>query len=101
MKQIVLVGLLLLISACSYSYVERISEPPLPITLRHNFTRAVVRCPYSYQNPNQHLECAQELEAQGYVKIEQTAHLPAKYDFAVEGSYPTRRWREGEVIPRW
>ncbi len=46
-------------------------------------------------------ECVSMLENSCYTRISEIPHLAAKYDTLKTGTYPTRRWREGEVVPRW
>lgn len=46
-------------------------------------------------------ECVKRLECSGYTQLRNVPTLPAKYDLLRKGSYPTRRWREGENVPRW
>ncbi len=46
-------------------------------------------------------ECVKRLECAGYTQLRNVPTLPAKYDLLSKGSYPTRRWREGENVPRW
>ena len=46
-------------------------------------------------------ECEKRLECAGYTQLRNVPTLPAKYDLLRKGSYPTRRWREGENVPRW
>ena len=45
--------------------------------------------------------CVQRLEGSCYVRITDIPSLPAKYDQLKRGTYPTRRWRNGETVPRW
>ena len=46
-------------------------------------------------------QCAQALEADCFVRIQDLPYRTAKYDFLTDNTYPTRRWREGETTPRW
>lgn len=46
-------------------------------------------------------QCAQALEADCFKRIEEVPYGIAERDFLKEGTYPTRRWREGETSPRW
>ena len=41
------------------------------------------------------------LENSCYRRLNEIPSIPAKYDILKPGSYPTRRWREGELVPRW
>ncbi|MBR1600604.1 MAG: hypothetical protein IJ677_03405 [Alphaproteobacteria bacterium] len=45
--------------------------------------------------------CVSRLENSCYVRIEDIPRFAAKYDRLKTGTYPTRRWREGEHFPRW
>lgn len=45
--------------------------------------------------------CVSRLENSCYVRIEDIPRFAAKYDRLKTGTYPTRRWREGEYFPRW
>lgn len=47
--------------------------------------------------------CATRLEnySSCYVRVNNIPYLAAKYDKLKTGTYPTRRWREGEYVPRW
>lgn len=45
--------------------------------------------------------CVSVLEDSCYVRITEIPKLAAKYDFLKTGTYPTRRWRNGENVPRW
>lgn len=35
------------------------------------------------------------------VRFEDIPYKTANYDFLKTGTYPTRRWRPGEITPRW
>lgn len=45
--------------------------------------------------------CVARLENTCYIRLEDIPRFAAKYDFLKTGTYPTRRWREGEYFPRW
>ena len=45
--------------------------------------------------------CVSRLENSCYVRLEDIPRFAAKYDYLKTGTYPTRRWREGEHFPRW
>lgn len=45
--------------------------------------------------------CVSRLENSCYRRLHEIPSLPAKYDKLKPGSYPTRRWRDGELVPRW
>lgn len=46
-------------------------------------------------------DCVERLECAGYRKITEVPYLAAKYDYLKKGVYPSRRWRDGESVPRW
>ncbi len=46
-------------------------------------------------------ECVKRLECAGYTQLKNVPTMAAKYDLLKKGSYPTRRWRNGESVPRW
>ena len=45
--------------------------------------------------------CVERLEKSCYVQFRDIPMLPAKHDELKQGTYPTRRWRNGDVVPRW
>ena len=69
------------------------------IGLQNPQDRTIVYC-YSgnYQSAEQ---CAKYYETQGYVRIRDLPNKPANFDFLTVDTYPTRRWRSGELTPRW
>ena len=46
-------------------------------------------------------ECAQDMERRGFVRLKDVPKVTADKDFLTTGTYPTRRWRETDVVPRW
>ena len=46
-------------------------------------------------------ECAHALEQECFKRVEDIPYGKANYDFLKAGTYPTRRWRNGESNPRW
>ena len=46
-------------------------------------------------------ECAARYEAKGYTRFRDIPYKTANYDFLKVDNYPTRRWRDSEVTPRW
>ena len=61
-------------------------------------TRVLAYCRGTQDEIN---SCVQRLEGSCYVRITDIPSLPAKYDQLKRGTYPTRRWRNGETVPRW
>ena len=72
---------------------------PREIYLQEPFTRVVARC---YAPLPQAVEaCATLYEQKGYVRFTNIPYKVARYDFLTQDTYPTRRWRENELTPRW
>ena len=69
------------------------------ILLIHPVTRTQILC---YDLPNESAtQCAENFRAAGYVLITDIPQVTAGYDFLRTNTYPTRRWRNGETVPRW
>lgn len=56
---------------------------------------------YCRGDENEIDECIKRLECAGYTLLKNVPTMTAKYDFLKKRSYPTRRWRNGESVPRW
>lgn len=69
------------------------------INLQQPFTRVIVKCYSTKYEPAE--TCAKLFESKGYVRFDDIPYKTANYDFLRGGSYPTRRWRPGEITPRW
>ena len=62
-------------------------------------TRVLVYCYNSeYVSTEQ---CADEFDKRGFVRLTDIPRLPAEYDTLKSNTYPTRRWRKDEKVPRW
>lgn len=62
-------------------------------------TRTIVYC---YANSRYSAEdCAGYYEALGYTRMRDIPSKTANYDFLTVDTFPTRRWRSGELTPRW
>lgn len=69
------------------------------VGLQEPQTRTIVYC---YSNSSNSAEdCAAYYEAQGYVRMRDIPSKTANYDFLTVDTFPTRRWRSGELTPRW
>lgn len=69
------------------------------VGLQDLVTRTVIYCKSdNFQSVEQ---CASYYESQGYVRMSDIPKKTAKYDFLTVDTYPTRRWRDGELTPRW
>lgn len=96
----------LLVSACTTGNSnekehmrETYANEEQVISLQHGKTRVIVNC---YSSDFQPAEiCAQIYEKSGYIRVRDIPVKPAEYDFLKGNSYPSRRWREGEITPRW
>ena len=69
------------------------------IVLQNPQSRIIVECYTSERNPAEY--CAEQFEKRGYVRLRNMPYKSAEYDFLKTDTYPTRRWRDGEVTPRW
>lgn len=100
--KIIMIGAGMLVAACS-SKVRSVNTVPLfqeeVIALQNPDTRVLVYCFTSaYYTAD---ACAVRFEKQGFVRLKDIPKLPAEYDFLKTGTYPTRRWRSDERVPRW
>ena len=92
-------------SSCSSSQSEtpsvHIVEPYKQdvIALENLQTRVVAHCHASETYTAE--ECAEALEREGFVRLNEVPKFVAEKDFLKTGTYPTRRWRDGDVAPRW
>ena len=69
------------------------------IGLQNIRSRTIVYC----YNGNDYTaeQCASYYETQGFTRFRDIPSRMAKYDFLTVDTYPTRRWRNGELAPRW
>ena len=72
---------------------------PSSIALENLQTRVVAYCHDSALFSAE--ECALDLERRGFVRLTDIPKVTADKDFLTTGTYPTRRWRETDRIPRW
>lgn len=72
---------------------------PSSIALENLQTRVVAYCHDSAVFSAE--ECALDLERRGFVRLTDIPKVTADKDFLTTGTYPTRRWRETDRIPRW
>lgn len=57
---------------------------------------------YCYPSPEYSADdCAKSFESQGFVRLKDVPRFPAQDDFLKADTYPTRRWRKDERVPRW
>ncbi len=69
------------------------------IGLQNLENRNIVHC---YSNEEYSAEqCARYFEKFGYVRFRDIPYKTANYDFLKVDTYPTRRWRNSELTPRW
>ena len=69
------------------------------IALQNLKNRIVIYCadsPYATAEM-----CAKNYERSGYVRLTNIPSQPADKDFLKADTYPTRRWRKDELVPRW
>ena len=71
---------------------------PNQVIMENLNTRVLAYCRGSEEEID---SCVETLEASCYTRLSDVPYLTAKQDFLKRGTYPTRRWREGELVPRW
>ena len=101
---IVLIGTL---TACSWSH-NNVPQTPAQllyhqqsteIFLQDPLTRIVARCYASA--PDAANACAETFKSKGYVRLQNIPYKTARYDFLIGDTFPSRRWRNNELTPRW
>ena len=83
------------------TYYDDISELAIDdgVLLIHPLTRTKVLC---LEQPGMSVfDCVNTFRSEGYVLITDVPQFAGRYDLLQEGTYPTRRWRKGENVPRW
>lgn len=81
-----------------FPYVENNKHPINQVVMQNLESRVLAFCRGSQQAVD---ACVERLSCIGYVRVANIPKVPAKYDLAPAKGYPARRWREGEVVPRW
>ena len=105
-KMSCLVLLLMALPACAWLRgSERTEKTTLPtyqhqvIALENLNSRVIAYC---YATPEFSAEeCAAELEGYGYVRLNDIPRFTASDSRLNNTGYPTRRWREDNVVSRW
>ena len=89
---------------CSYNQNEISTYDVLPyqedmIVLQNLQTRVLAYC---YTSPSYTAEyCAKEFEGKGFVRLTDIPRMTADHDVLKGNTYPTRRWRKEDQVPRW
>ncbi len=96
MKKTAIFFALAALSACTQIIVPGSNET---VILQEPVTREVFYCESDEFSSAD--VCAAELEEMGFVRLKDKPNFPAKDDFLQKGSYPPRRFREEQSIPRW
>ena len=74
-------------------------EEDEPIGLQNLNSRTIIYCySDSFHTAEQ---CAAHYEDNGYTRLRDIPRKTANYDFLTVDTYPSRRWRNGELTPRW
>jgi len=81
-----------------FPWVKNNKYNPTEVVLENLNTRVLVFCQGTAEQAE---DCARRLESSCYRRIGNIPYLAAKYDSLRRGVYPGRRWREGELVPRW
>ena len=70
------------------------------ITLQQPVTREIFVCEDGEEYSAE--ECAYAMEEkEGFVRLTDKSTFPGKDDIPQNGSYPTRRYRDRQNVPRW
>ncbi len=95
-----------LVSACTYlgeSTQPAIHKIPTyqhdVIALENLATREIAYCYATLQFSAE--ECADKLQEKGYVRLTDIPRFTASDSALDSNTYPTRRWRSNNQIPRW
>lgn len=84
------------LSACTRIIVPGTNET---VILQQPVTREVYYCESDeYASA---AVCAAELEEQGFVRLTDKSVFSGKDDMPQKGSYPSRRYRDNQAVPRW
>ena len=75
------------------------AQESVEIGLQNPYDRTVVRC--QGEDADAAESCAKNYEDKGYVRFRDIPYKTATYDMLNVDTYPTRRWRNTEVTPRW
>ncbi len=81
-----------------FPHVTNNKYMPRQVVMQNLQTRVLAYCRGTDDEIN---ECISRLECAGYTQLRNVPTMPAKYDILKKGTYPTRRWRNGETVPRW
>lgn len=71
-----------------------------PVIVLQNLDNRVLAYCYTSSNSSSE-DCAKVFEQNGYVRLRDIPYKTADYDFLKTDTYPTRRWRDDELTPRW
>lgn len=82
----------------AFPFVENNKYYKNQVVMENLNTRVLAYC---RGTPEDIADCVTRLEQSCYTRITEIPHMAAKYDFLKIGTYPTRRWRNGENVPRW
>lgn len=96
MKKTALFFILASLCSCTRIIVPGTNET---IILQQPVTREVFYC-----ESDEYVSaavCAAELEEMGFVRLTDKSVFPGKDDLLQKGSYPPRRYRDNQNIPRW
>ncbi len=88
------------------SFIDSLLKPKVEygnmeqmIEMQNPATRDVVFCIKDYSRSAE--DCAEMFEKRGFVRLKEIPYKTANYDLLRTDTYPTRRWRDGEITPRW
>ena len=71
---------------------------PHEVVLENLNTRVLAYC---RGTEAQITRCMNRLAGAHYIPVHEIPKVPASHDVLKRGTYPERRWHEGDVVPRW
>ncbi|MBE6450731.1 MAG: hypothetical protein E7016_02070 [Alphaproteobacteria bacterium] len=104
MKKLSVLALMLVATGCAYNKNHEPVYEVLPyqesmIGLQNLQNRVVVYCYHSDTYTAE--QCADYFENMDFIRLNDIPKFTAEYDSLKADTYPTRRWRKDERIPRW
>ncbi len=85
-------------SAADFPQIPNNKYDANQVVMENLNTRVLAYCRGSVEEIE---SCVETLENSCYIKVSDIPKLPAKHDFLQTGTYPTRRWRNGDAVSRW
>lgn len=99
-KALLLLGIFSITGCSHWSTQILIPQGEGRIVLQQPVTREIFVCGDEENSTAE--DCAFYMEMEkGFVRLTDKSLFPGKDDIPQDGSYPTRRYRDNQTIPRW